>query len=484
MVNNERALNLKAVGGLYAKPSTHINLPKSLITTSGLIKFKYEKHDIQAAFSGGVVDLRNTLAVGTKMRVANFWNGDHLSISVVKNSVNPDLTQDVDFKVRLDRGGDAMVFAHVASNYFTLKGSTFCGRSASHVVFDKVVRPLLEKKVAEDVWRKEVEEEEKRANVVIDLTDMDDVEVQDLLGDMYERDSKTEKRPRETGEEKQAVKRQHFDPTVVGLAARLQEIFPQVPLVQVQQRCHELLEGREDFGLVEHVYERLTEEFLQYRAGSFGEENRKETGTTPNSSDSVALPNLVNQIVRMEEATAAEDEQKATVKVEVKTEGGTDALQEVSNDPLLVGSVKSEVKEENEYVEAPVGISLQAQEGMDAREVKEEMMVAEGGSKKTPLGPLAFQRALQQRKTAPRRGIWKPSQELAQLLEIDQNMKISKASVLRLLWVRLEKQELLDPNDPRFFTPDEAMAGIFGPARIRATQMEKCVRDHLEQDKD
>ena len=73
---------------------------------------------------------------------------------MVKHSVNPDLTQDVDFKVvflsqfwllsvcdakvRLDRGGDAMVFAHVASNYFTLKGSTFCGRSASHVVFDKV----------------------------------------------------------------------------------------------------------------------------------------------------------------------------------------------------------------------------------------------------------------------------------------------------------------------------------------------------------
>ena len=78
---------------------------------------------------------------------------------MVKHSVNPDLTQDVDFKVvfssqfwllsvcdakvRLDRGGDAMVFAHVASNYFTLKGSTFCGRSASHVVFDKVKTFLL-----------------------------------------------------------------------------------------------------------------------------------------------------------------------------------------------------------------------------------------------------------------------------------------------------------------------------------------------------
>ena len=78
MVNNERALNLKAVAGLYAMPSTHIDLPKSLTTTSGLIKFKYEKHDIQAAFSGGAVDLCNTLAVGTKVRVVNFWKGDHL----------------------------------------------------------------------------------------------------------------------------------------------------------------------------------------------------------------------------------------------------------------------------------------------------------------------------------------------------------------------------------------------------------------------
>ena len=90
-------------------------------------------------------------------------------------------------------------------------------------------------------------------------------------------------------------------------------------------------------------------------------------------------------------------------------------------------------------------------------------------------------RALLQQKTptAPRRGIWKPSQELAQLLEIDQDMKISKALVLRLLWVRLEKQQLLDPNDPRFFTPDEAMAGIFGEVRMRATHMEKCVKAHL-----
>ena len=96
--------------------SMMIHLPPTLKTTRGLIKFKYENHDISAAFSGGAVDLRNTLAVGTKIRVADFWFGDHLrfflpeslnlnlfssSISVVKHSINPDLTQDVDFQVVL-----------------------------------------------------------------------------------------------------------------------------------------------------------------------------------------------------------------------------------------------------------------------------------------------------------------------------------------------------------------------------------------------
>ena len=240
----------------------------------------------------------------------------------------------------------------------------------------------MEKKVAEDVKRKGVKKKEKEANAIIDLTDMDDIKVEDLLDDVHERGSKaSEKRQREVKEEKDSSKRLHFiEPAAVGLATRLCEIFAHVPLAHVQQRCHELLGEREDFGSVEDAYERLTEEFLQYRTGGFFEE---ENG----SSDSVAtIPNLLNQNVKMEVG----EEQQATVKV--KTEGGMgDALQEVSIDPLLVGSVKSEVKKE-EYVEAPQEISLQAQDGMNDRRVKEEMMAAEGGSKKAPLGALAFQR--------------------------------------------------------------------------------------------
>ena len=287
-----------------------------------------------------------------------------------------------------------------------------------------------------------------------------------------------------------------------------------MPLLQVQQRCHDLLEGREDFGSVEHVFERLTEKFLHYTE-SFGKKRRKETGTLPTSSDS-AVPNLVDQIVKMED-------QQATVKVEVKTEEGVeDAMQEVSNDPPPVGAFKSQVKEENEYEEAFGGIFLQAQEETVERQVKEEMIAEQASEeddgedkvlsdaheaiKKYSIGsntwgecryivsfklnPLfSSSRALLERRAAPkgapiRKGIWKPSQQLAELLGISTEMKVSKASVLRMLWVRLEKHKLLDLDDNRFFTPDEAMSGIFGAMRMRATHMEKCVRDHLVQDKD
>ena len=52
----------------------------------------------------------------------------------------------VNAQVRLGKGGSTMVYAHVASNYFTIKGPNFCGRSASHVIFDKVVTLILNAK--------------------------------------------------------------------------------------------------------------------------------------------------------------------------------------------------------------------------------------------------------------------------------------------------------------------------------------------------
>jgi hypothetical protein len=39
-----------------------------------------------------------------------------------------------------------MVFLHAGQGYATLRGSIFCGRSAGHVVFELLLRPLLEVK--------------------------------------------------------------------------------------------------------------------------------------------------------------------------------------------------------------------------------------------------------------------------------------------------------------------------------------------------
>ena len=90
------------------------------------------------------------------------------------------------------------------------------------------------------VKKKEVQEEEDQANAIIDLTDMDNdllsmdnTEVEDFLDRMYNRGGynqrKQDKRPREEEEvDRQAAKRHHSNPAVPSLAARLQEIFPQV----------------------------------------------------------------------------------------------------------------------------------------------------------------------------------------------------------------------------------------------------------------
>ena len=128
----------------------------------------------------------------------------------------------------------------------------------------------------------------------------------------------------------------------------------QVQESHILKRCHDLLEGKEDFGTVEDVYERLTEEFLQY-----------------------------NEIP--EQPTA----EQASVKVEVKTEAGIDPLDddaetEVAFGPQSVCAVKGEIKEEANHPESTgEGSSLNPLEGIFGKQVKKEILAGDevgGGS--------------------------------------------------------------------------------------------------------
>ena len=145
----------------------------SLVTTSGsVMNFQYDRHDVNVTFPSGHVDLR-ALNVGTTIEIKNFWNGDNLQISAIKHSINPDMTQDMDFSLLLGKGGDAKVFVHSGQNYFTIKGQIFCGRSAAHVVFENMIRPMLEGKIN---VKNEIKEEPKTMASIIDLTEEEEAE--------------------------------------------------------------------------------------------------------------------------------------------------------------------------------------------------------------------------------------------------------------------------------------------------------------------
>ena len=94
--------------------------------------------------------------------------------------------------------------------------------------------------------RSRIKEEEPSG--IIDLTgiddidDMDDAQVEEFLDNMSQKHGQPLKRPRqglddgevegeereEEEEDEQSAKRQHVNPVLSGLTARLQEIFPQV----------------------------------------------------------------------------------------------------------------------------------------------------------------------------------------------------------------------------------------------------------------
>ena len=229
-----------------------------------------------------------------------------------------------------------------------------------------------------------------------------------------------------------------------------------MPLTDVQQRCRALLKGRDDFAFVEHVFEKLTEEFLQDSRGS---------GLATRSS-LPAVPNVVDHLVQRDTAMA----------VKVESDSEVDNVEpDVSNDQLGIGSVKTEVKEEYGFEgifdTASGDLGRQINEELMATELKKELLAKE--AKKDDKPSAATQ------ETPIRGGKWKTSQLLATLLDIDPDVRVSKASVLRRLWMRLENLELLDPVDQRYFTPDEAMKDIFGPVRMRATHMEKVIKKHL-----
>merc|ERR1711935_1136967 len=83
-------------------------------------------------------------------------------------------------------------------------------------------------------------------------------------------------------------------------------------------------------------------------------------------------------------------------------------------------------------------------------------------------------------KMAPKvNGLTKPLKLSADLADIVGKKEASRVECIKLLWAYLKKNNLQDPENKQYFTPDKKMAKVFGADRIRAFGMAKFLSAHL-----
>merc|ERR1712212_24880 len=85
-------------------------------------------------------------------------------------------------------------------------------------------------------------------------------------------------------------------------------------------------------------------------------------------------------------------------------------------------------------------------------------------------------------KTEPKKsGITKPMKLSSDLAAVVGQKQASRAECIKQLWAYLKKNNLQDPDNKQFFTPDKKMAKIFGTEKIRGFGMSKFLTSHLSE---
>ena len=78
------------------------------------------------------------------------------------------------------------------------------------------------------------------------------------------------------------------------------------------------------------------------------------------------------------------------------------------------------------------------------------------------------------------------SEELRKIIGTNKGEKITRPQVVKRLWEYVKDNNLQDPKNKQWFTPDKTMAPVFGTKKIKAFSMSKYLEDHLylEEDED
>ena len=79
-------------------------------------------------------------------------------------------------------------------------------------------------------------------------------------------------------------------------------------------------------------------------------------------------------------------------------------------------------------------------------------------------------------------GLTKPmtlSKELATIVDAKKDEKLARSEIIKRLWAYLKKENLQDPANKQWFTPDKKMEPVFGSEKIKAFGMAKYLKEPL-----
>ena len=72
------------------------------------------------------------------------------------------------------------------------------------------------------------------------------------------------------------------------------------------------------------------------------------------------------------------------------------------------------------------------------------------------------------------------SPELSAIVCKKKEEKLARTEILKRLWAYLKANNLQDPENKQWFTPDIKMAPVFGSEKIKAFTMSKFLECHLK----
>merc|ERR1712098_427213 len=69
--------------------------------------------------------------------------------------------------------------------------------------------------------------------------------------------------------------------------------------------------------------------------------------------------------------------------------------------------------------------------------------------------------------------------QLSKIIGTAKGEQVSRPPVVKKLWDYLKKNNLQDPENKQWFTPDKTMQPIFGKEKIKCFSMSKYLKEHL-----